>query len=144
MIAEKTRELDEIAMRIFDERLRHNSLLIERTTLDSYKLAEQWLSVRDGIRAGTISTAKDTGPKLADVSAPNLSQTHPLNLVSRRFGNLDRVNQINAWLVANPTGDEPEKMVAALNKKFGDLNWGFNEIYIARETFPKYCPAQAH
>lgn len=108
---------------------------------DAYRQADAFLAVRAQAREGKLSPDKPAGPQLADCSCPNVKPTHPLNLVSRRFGDLQRVNRIKAWLDRNPTPqDEPDELTARLNREFG-LDWDTPQVSLARATFGAYCPA---
>lgn len=119
----------------------------ERLAIACYKKATAFLAVRDKIRSGEINvepTKEAKGVQLSTCSAPNLKKSHPLNLVSQRFGNLDRVNRIKLWLDKNPTPErDPSDLVPRLQREFPDLEWGVAEINVAREVFPHYCPAAA-
>lgn len=111
----------------------------ERHAEDAYRAADAFLRVK--ARAGALVAEKPAGPRLADASCPNQKPTHPLNLVSQRFGDLARVNRIKQWLDRNPTPErEPEELTARLNREFG-LDWDTPQVGLARQVFPAYCPA---
>ena len=139
---EPVSELDRLAFEIFAAGLAARPIHrgAEQEAIASYRAAESFLAVRQRVRAGELKTVAPTGPQLADVSAPNLSRTHPLNLVSREFGSLSRVQTIGTWLANNPTPEkEPEQLLTRLNRQFPDLSWTLPMVNTAREIFPDYC-----
>ena len=122
-------ELDELAFRIYSEMVAKQpaNIAAERLALASYRKAESFLSVRGRVRSGELEATEPTGPQLADCSAPNLKKTHPHNLVSQRFGDLKRVEQIKAWLDKNPTAET-----------YPELDWDVPTTNVARTIFPAY------
>ncbi len=136
-------ELDDLAFAIYRERVgKFLHSAGEPLAIDSYRKAEEFLRVRDAMRAGELTTKKPTGPQLSEVSAPNLKPTHPHNLVSQRFGDLQRVNRIKQWLDKNPTPEaDPQELTSKFNREFGDLGWATQDIALARTIFPEYAAA---
>src|SRR5205823_2384604 len=111
----------------------------EAVALDSFRAAEAFLAVRKRVKAGELKAKEPDGPQLANVCCPNLRRTSPHNLVSQRFGDLTRVNRIKKWLDANPTPEnDPDELVAKLNREFSDLGWTMPEINVARAVFGAY------
>jgi hypothetical protein len=96
-------ELDELAFRIFERRVaqmggRRGG---EKLAVECYREAEEFLAVK---KRGGEPTKKDAEDSLlADCCAPNLRRTHPHNLVSRRMGDINKVNRNKVWLYKNPT-----------------------------------------
>lgn len=106
----------------------------------AFRNAAAFLAVRDKMRSGGLTSDKATGPQLADCCAPNLPKTHPHNMVSSRFGNLDRVQKVKAWLDAHPTPEsEPETLIPDINRAFPEISWDLPTINTARTLFPFYC-----
>lgn len=135
-------ELDQFAFEIFKQAVASSPVKRggEQQAIASYEKAEAFLAVRDRVRSGTLKPEQPKGPRLAPFSAPNMSKTHPHNLVSERFGSLERVAKINKWLEANPTPErDPEDLVPQVNRAFGDLNWDLPALNTARVIFPAYC-----
>lgn len=143
-------ELESVALRIYVERAGNRNAIAfgsEQIAAACFREAEAFLAVRDKVRNKELSTAVDSGPKLSEASAPNLSPLHPLNLISQRFGDLKRVRVLNEWLKNHPTPEkEPETIVDEINKQFRDLNWRANTpgealaiINTARTVFPAFC-----
>lgn len=133
-------ELDAFAFEIFKQSVANSSVNRggEQHARAAYAKAGAFLAVRDRVRAGEVKTVND-GPKLCDVCAPNLRRSHPHNLVSQRFGDLNKVNRISKWLEQNPTPEsDPEELVTRINREFTDLSWDMPTVNTARAVFPEY------
>ena len=138
----ENKELDSLAFDIYARRMASQPILrnAEQEALEAYRKAEAFLVVRENVRSGALSPAKQSGPALSDCSAPNLKRTHPHNLVSQAFGNLERVNRIKKWLDANPTPEgDPAELTVKLNREFPELGWDMPTVNTARAIFPAYC-----
>src|SRR5437868_3579165 len=99
-------ELESVALQLFSTRMANMaaSTRDKQEALSSFRRAEVFLDVRDQIRNGELDAAPaPAGPQWADCCAPNLADSHPINLVSSRYGNSAAVARINTWLSANPT-----------------------------------------
>jgi hypothetical protein len=117
-------------------------LFVERTAagvrpLHQQQVAEQCFRDARAFSAVAARAAKgdtfDATPEnniLSDASAPKLKPTHPINMVSRQFGDRKRIVEIAKRLEANPTLDE-----------LPDLDWGKPEVSTARALFPSYAAA---
>ena len=142
---EKNTELDDLAFEIFARRIAtlpvHRA--IERDILDSYRKAEAFLAVKAKVHAEGLKTmVAAIEPPGSDCRAPNLRRNHPLNLVSRVDGDLNKVKQVQKFLAVNPTpAIDPQELVTRLNRSFPDLGWDLPTINVAREIFPAYCKA---
>ena len=111
-----------------------------QTAIAGFRAAEAFLAVRDMHREGKLTTEKAKGPQLADCCSPNLPRTHPYNMVSSRFGNLDRVAKVKAWLDSHPNPEsEQEQLIPDLNRAFPEISWDLATINLARSIFPAYC-----
>lgn len=135
-------ELDSFAFEIFKEVVAKSpaSRGGEQQALAAYKKAEAFMAVRERVRSGDTKPAKVDGPVLADCFAPKLKKTHPHNLVSQKYGNLEKVNRIAQYLDKNPTPEnEPDELIARFNREFTDLGWDLPAINTARAIFPAYC-----
>lgn len=146
-------ELESVALRIYVERvsMRSASFGSDQIAAASFRDAEAFLRIRDKVRNKELEpSSREIGTQLSDASAPNLSPLHPLNLISKRFGDKDlrRVKQINEWLSKNhPAQDAPiEEFVDRFEKAFRDLPWKqatagetLAVINTARAVFPAYC-----
>lgn len=122
--------VEQLATRLFADRTARNpsGRATEATVLACYRDAETFMQTMARIQAGELSPATPAGPQLAEASCPNLPKQHPLNMVSSRFGNLQRVQELHAKLEADPKIETIE-----------DLGWGKQEVITAREVFPHYA-----
>ena len=102
----------------------------EQIAAECYRDAEAFFSVADRVRAGEAPAAKPAGPQLADCCAPNLKPTHPVNMVSQRFGTLERIQEIHTRLQADEKIDS-----------LPEYEWGLSEIHTARTLFPAFVSA---
>lgn len=126
-------QLEKYAFHLFSARSAANQRRgTEALAIEAYRDAEAFIAVTNRVRSGEQSTAKPTGAILSEVSAPNLKPTHPHNLVSQRFGNLKRVRDIADKLEKNPNLDT-----------FDELDWGPQEVKLARIIFPAYAEKNA-
>ncbi len=134
-------EVDAMAFEIFKDRVAGGmKRQPEQEAILAFKLAEAFVRTRNSIARGDVKTSEPEGIRLAEVSCPNQKRTHPINLVSQRYGNLDRAQKINAWLAKHPTPEsEPEELVHSLNKEFPDLSWDLPQINTARAVLPAYA-----
>ncbi len=137
-------ELDKLAFEIFSKRAATRPAG-EQAAVESYKAAEAFLAVRAKVQTEGIASAVDDSP-LSDVSAPNQPPTYPLNLVSRKFGDLERVKKIAKWLEQNPTPEDPSYLFASFKRAFPDLHWQcateaetLGLFNVARAVFPHYA-----
>lgn len=148
--AQSSSERDELAFKIYAQRVavagvRFNG---EREALDSFQRAQAFMDARDKVRSGALNVKPPTGPQLCNCSAPNLEPTHPHNLVSQRFGDLEKVNRIKKWLDAHPTPEDATELVNQIAKDFPDLRshkgerWDLPTINVARILFHDYCEAK--
>jgi hypothetical protein len=124
--------VEQLATRLFADRTARNpsGRATEATVLACYRDAETFMQTMAKIQAGELSPVAPVGPQLADASCPNLKPTHPLNMISSRYGNLERVQQLHARLAADPKIDE---------LKEGDLDWDKQAVITAREVFPHFA-----
>jgi hypothetical protein len=124
-------ELQAYAFELFAERSSRGVAQVqaEQLAVQCFQSARTFMDVAARVKSqGGVMLAAPEGKQLADACAPNLKQTHPLNLVSQRFGNLEKVRQINAKLEADPKIEE-----------LPDLDWGKSEVNTARTLFPAYA-----
>jgi hypothetical protein len=122
--------VEQLATRLFADRTARNpsGRATEATVLACYRDAETFMQTMAKIQAGELSPSTPAGPQLADASCPNLKPTHPLNMVSSRYGNLKRVQDLHAKLEADPKIETID-----------ELDWGKQEVLTAREVFPAYA-----
>ncbi len=125
-------EVDELAFRLYSERIAKMPAQVsgEESSRWAYRRAEEFLSVRDKVRAG--EELRDEGPKLSEVSAPNLKPTHPHNIISKRFGDLAKARAAYEFLKKHPHSDEEPVTYAP-------LDWDAATVKLARQVLPHYC-----
>lgn len=143
MAGEKTAssELDDKAFELFREMVAKSPTGRggEQQARAAYMKAEAFLTVREAVQSGAIKPSKSDGSMLTDCCAPNLHRSHPYNLVSRRFGDLKKINRIHEWLVKNPTPErDPEELVGRIKDAFPELSWDTPAINTARAIFPQF------
>lgn len=86
--------------------------------------ATAFLKVSDTIGSEGLQPIEDLNP-LDTAFARNLPKTHPINLMSREMGNVNRVKEVFEALEANPKAESYEP-----------LGWGMPEVNQARALFP--------
>ena len=148
-----SKELDDLAFRIFTQRAAVNPRASEGDAVLAFRAADAFLATREKIKSGELTPRPPEGPQLAECCAPNLPKTHPHNLVARVWqdrqggspvpGDLGRVNRILGWLQKNPApppGSDvsPSEQVNRINREF-DLPWTETELNLARAIFPAYA-----
>ena len=127
---EASQQLDAVALRLFAERSSHASgRNVEYVAVQAYRDAETFLKVQAGFKGGKYAEKKETRI-LNDSFAPNLKKTHPHNLVSQEYGDINRVKEICAKLEHDPTMEV-----------YSDLDWDKPTTSIARTIFPQYVKA---
>lgn len=121
-------ELRDYAAELFARRTANGvrGTLVEKVATDCFKDATIFLQVAAKVAAGEISSEPAPANPLSEVSAPNLKPTHPHNLVSQRFGSIERVARIYQQLSDNPALQE-----------LSDLDWREPEVTLARMIFPE-------
>ncbi len=123
-----TGNIERIALQLFAERsARTLGRGVEQVARQAFKDAEAFVAVAAAYRAGELVAVKDENI-LADVYAPKLKRTHPINLVSREWGDLNRVKKIAQELQANPTLETYEPM-----------DWDKPTTALARDILPQYA-----
>lgn len=142
-------ELDDLAFRILMKRIEARGGLKANTVKESeiaYGLAWDFREVAKRVAAGEIDLSReDERPKrgeLQDCSLPNQRPTAPLNLISRRFGDLSTVRQVQAWLESNPLkkdASNAEEVYDSFTAAFPQLNWSQPELNVARATYGDYA-----
>src|SRR5690349_5752022 len=80
-------KLERLAFQLFSERSGRGVMKrgAETLAVKCFQDAEGFLAIANRIRSGEQVQRKKVGPQLAEVCAPNLKRTHPINMVSQRF-----------------------------------------------------------
>lgn len=139
MAKAETNELDELAFRLYAERIAKLPAQSsgEAAGAWAYRKAEDFIAIRERVKAGDTSAISES--KLCDACAPNLKPTHPHNLVSQRFAQrhggeakvLAMLREIHEWLKNHPRSDESP--VA-----YDRLDWDVPTTNLARVLIPHY------
>lgn len=116
-------ELKMVALELFKSS-RVNGLDSQRIALRCFKDAASFLEVAEDVLTGGVNLHEVDSNPLDEAFAPNLKKTHPINLMSREWGNLDKVRSA-LEMVRNPEIES-----------FEDYNWGKPECNQARALFP--------
>lgn len=149
-MAEETKNdrLNQLAFELYKSRAGAHASQAKALAIDCFRKAAAFMDVEAEITAEGFDNVAATQPG-AECRAPNLHETHPLNLVARNGGDLGRVAKIKAFLDKNttprPTGDldrdthDVNELTSKVNKAFPGLNWDAEQIETARQIFPAYC-----
>ena len=89
-----------------------------------FRDATAFLEIAAKFASGELSVKAIENNPLDEAHAPNLKKTHPINLVSQRFGDIQKVAKIFE-MVKSPD-------VVSLE----EYNWGLQECNQARAIFP--------
>lgn len=89
-----------------------------------FRDAESFLKVAERVEKSGLASIADSSP-LDPAFAANLKKTHPINLMSREWGNLAKVREALKFLDENPSLESYE-----------ELSWGKPEVNAARALFP--------
>lgn len=112
----------EVALEFMKHRNSNGSA--EQLAIRCFRDATAFLKIADKFATGVLSIEAIDNDPLDEAHAPNLKKTHPVNLVSRRFGSVAKVAEI--WqMIKNPDV-----------VKLEELNWGLQECNQARAIFP--------
>lgn len=117
-------ELKAVALELFKVR-RNGGVSAAQVALSCFRDAQSFLDVADQIEMGDLELGADKNP-LDDGYAPNLSKTHPINLMSKEWGDIQKVRDA-LKIVESPT-------VNSLDQ----YHWGKNECNLARTLFPGF------
>lgn len=96
----------------------------EQHAIKCFRDGAAFLAAADKIKSGEINIVAIDNNPLDEAYAPNLKKTHPINLMSRQWGNIKKVREFYE-LVKSPN-------VTAIE----ELNWGLPECNTARALFP--------
>jgi hypothetical protein len=114
-----------VALELFKERSAQGGFSPKQLAIDCFRDATIFTEVAEEVLTEGIDLSSDDANPLDVAFAPNLKKTHPINLMSRAWGNLDKVRETLAYLDANPGCESYEP-----------YGWGKPEINQARVLFP--------
>jgi hypothetical protein len=126
--SEKTSDkwnLNAVALELFKARSMHPGTTPQQLAITCFRDAQAFLKVTDQLVAGEIELVNSDANPLDVAFAPNLKRTHPINLMSREWGDIAKVQTALTDLDANPAADTYEP-----------YSWGKPEVNQARALFP--------
>ena len=114
-----------IALELFKGRSLQSGVNPRQLAIDCFRDATIFAAAAQEVQSGNADLFVEETNPLDLAYAPNLKRTHPINLMSRAWGNLQKVQAALADLDAHPS--------AAFYEPYG---WGKPEINQARALFP--------
>ena len=121
----ETLSLPFIALELFKGRSPQSGVNPRQLAIDCFRDATVFISAAQELRSGKKDLFEEETNPLDLAYAPNLKRTHPINLMSRAWGNLQKVQAALADLDAHPSAEFYEP-----------YGWGKPEINQARALFP--------
>lgn len=118
-------DVNHIALELFKERSSQTGISPEQIAIDCFRDAKAFAKIAERVLYDDIELAHADSNPLDAAFAPNLKRTHPINLISKAWGDLTKVKAALVELEANPGAEHYEP--------FG---WGKPEINQARVLFP--------
>jgi hypothetical protein len=120
-----TPNLVTVALELFKGRSQQPGISPRQLAMTSFRDARIFLDAAEEALDQKLDDLSDDANPLDIAYAPNLKRTHPINLMSRAWGNLDSVKSVLAYLDAHPKADSYEPH-----------SWGKPEVNQARALFP--------
>ena len=118
-------KLQSLAFELFTQRSAMlNGRSAEPVASQCFRDAESFLKVAEKVEKSGLASIADSSP-LDPAFAANLKKTHPINLMSKEWGDLKRVREALKFLEENPSLESYE-----------ELSWGKPEVNQARALFP--------
>lgn len=117
-------ELKAVALELF-KASRVAGVSAQQIATRCFKDASAFLEVSTKVLSGSVDIFAEDNNPLDEAFAPNLKKTHPINLMSREWGSLEKVREVLSDLDQNPKLESYEK-----------YGWGLPEVNQARMLFP--------
>ena len=114
-----------IALELFKGRSLQPGVNPRQLAIDCFRDATVFVAAAQEVQSGNADLFIEETNPLDLAYAPNLKRTHPINLMSRAWGNLQKVQAALADLDAHPSAEFYEP-----------YGWGKPEINQARALFP--------
>ena len=114
-----------IALELFKGRSLQPGVNPHQLAINCFRDATVFLAATNEVQSGNADLFTEEANALDLAYAPNLKRTHPINLMSRAWGNLQKVQAALADLDAHPSAEFYEP-----------YGWGKPEINQARALFP--------
>ena len=126
-------KLSDVALDLFKVRSTQSGVNTHQLAITCFRDAKIFLDAAQQVHSGHLEIEDDDANPLDIAFAPNLKRTHPINLMSRAWGDLQAVQKALVYLDANPKADfyEPH-------------NWGKPEVNQARALFPAVVDRARH
>lgn len=118
-------KLNDIALELFKGRSPQPGITPQQLVMNCFRDAKVFLEVADQLVSEPWESVEEETNPLDVAFAPNLKRTHPINLMSRAWGDIMLVRKALSELDANPK--------AVVYEPYG---WGKPEINQARALFP--------
>ena len=125
MSTKQNNKLYSVALTLFSNRSMHSGFNPQQLALACFRDAKIFVSTAQQIQENRVNPSADDENPLDAACAPNLKRTHPINLMSRAWGDLKRVQDALSDLEANPSAEYYEA-----------YGWGKPEVNQARALFP--------
>ena len=118
-------EISDVALELFKVRAAHSGVGTRQLAMGCFRDAAAFINIAKEVNSSDVDLlAEETNP-LDPAFAPNLNKTHPINLMSRSWGDLKKVQNALSDLNANPAAESYEP-----------YGWTKSEIRQARALFP--------
>lgn len=114
-----------VALQLFKERSTQSGISPKQLAIECFRDATAFTQVAEDIATGDVDLNSEDDNPLDVAYAPNLKRTHPVNLMSRTWGDLEKVREVINDLDANPAVESYEL-----------YEWGKPEVNQARYLFP--------
>jgi hypothetical protein len=133
-VSESQQRIEAVALQLFATR--GSGIAVDAMLARCFKDAERFVAACAAHREGRpIMAPPPSGPELSNVSVPNCTrgfyrgktEDYPLNMVSKRFGCLEKTARWHKFLLANPSATT-----------IPELGWSEAEVNDARKVFPHY------
>ena len=117
--------LTSVALELFKGRSLVHGTSPQQLAISCFRDAQAFLEAASQVVDGNLDLQTDETNPLDAAFAPNLKRTHPINLMSRAWGDVRKVQDALADLEANPGAETYER-----------YSWGRPEVNQARALFP--------
>ena len=121
----ETFNLSTVALELFKFRCLQPGISPQQIALECFRYAKAFIVAMEQVLSNGLPTTDEDSSPLNGAFAPNLKKTHPVNLMSRTWGDIKQVEAVMSHLDADPTTEFYEP-----------YGWGKPEINQARALFP--------
>ncbi len=124
-VAATNPKLESVALELFKARSAAQVGNPRQLAIGCFRDAKAFLATTERVLAGELDVSNDETNPLDIAFAPNLKRTHPINLMSREWGDFRKVQAALAELESDPAAEFYEP-----------YSWGKPEVNQARALFP--------